>query len=443
MSRELDELIATISMSRPRRLKRPSARLEVVAGPDAGKHHEFDGRVRIGSRPLADLVLRDSKVSGIHCEVVVDEQLRVRDLGSKNGTFLRGVEVVEAIISPGESLTIGRSQVRAVALEKKVEVPLHEEDLFHGLVGHAPVMRALTARVAQLGAADVTVLILGETGTGKECVAEALRRASTRADGPLVILDCAALPPPLIEAEIFGYERGAFTGAATAREGAFERADGGTVFIDEVGELPLDLQPKLLRALEARAVRRLGGERTVHFDVRIIAATNRDLQLEVARGRFREDLYYRLAVASLVVPPLRERVEDLPLLAVHLLRQMHVDPGSVLTLDVLEGLARHPWPGNVRELRNVLERAVATGGVTLDAHPLPSSHGHAVDVTEPFRVGKQRVIEEYERAYVGKLIEECRGNVAEIAQRAGLDRMSVYRMLQRLGLHKPGGPDRG
>jgi transcriptional regulator with GAF, ATPase, and Fis domain len=440
MSLDLDELVRTTTLSRPRRLARPRARLEVVAGRDAGRSLEFDGRARIGARPLADLVLRDSKVSGLHCEISVGEQLRVRDLGSKNGTFARGVQVLDAIVASGEILSLGRSQVRVVALEQLVDIPLHEDTDFHGMVGQSAAIRALTAKLAQLASADTTVLVLGETGTGKECVAEALHRAGARASAPLVILDCAALPAALIEAELFGFERGAFTGAVAAQAGVFERADGGTLFIDEVGELPLDLQPKLLRALEARQVRRLGGERTIAFDARIVAATNRDLPLEVARGQFREDLYWRLAVATVTVPPLRDRLEDLPLLASHLLRQMGVDPADVLTLDALEELARHGWPGNVRELRNTLERASATGGPPAVERARPEAPAPAaIDLGQPFRIGKQRVIDDYERAYMSALVEQYQGNVAEIARHAGMDRMSIYRILQRLQLSRERG----
>jgi DNA-binding NtrC family response regulator len=426
-------------MDRPRQLLQPQACVEILTGPDAGTRFEFSGRTRVGSRRIADLVVRDTMVSGLHCELIVDERIRVRDLESKNGTHLRGIEVLEAVVPTGEILEIGTTQLRVQALDRALEIPLHEDDQFHGLVGHAPVMRALIAQIARLGPTDTTVLILGETGTGKECVAEALRRSGPRASGPLVILDCAGVPPTLIEAELFGYERGAFTGAAAARPGIFEQADGGTVFIDEIGELPLDLQPKLLRALEARQVRRLGGHKTIRFDVRILAATNRDLQLEVAQGRFREDLYWRLAVATLRIPSLRERIEDLPLLAVHLLKQMGIDPRPVLTLDTIEELSRHPWPGNVRELRNVLERAAAIGTVAVErpsatSDPIQVEPEGEIDVAEPFRVAKQRVVERFERAYISRLLQQCDGTVAEMAQRTRMERMSIYRLLQRLGL---------
>jgi DNA-binding NtrC family response regulator len=254
-----------------------------------------------------------------------------------------------------------------------------------------------------------------------------------------VIVDCGALPPPLVAAELFGHERGAFTGAVSSVPGAFERAHGGTLFLDEIGELPLDLQPALLRAIEAKEVRRIGGERTTAVDVRVVAATNRDLALEVNRGRFREDLYFRLAVVRLTMPPLRERIDDLPLLAVDLLRELGLDPIEHLTPEVLAALMTYDWPGNVRELRNTLERATALmAPVQLEPKapsPPASAPKASFDLSLPLRQGKQRVVEEYERAYLRALGRECGWNISEMARRAGMDRMSIHRMIQRLRLH--------
>jgi DNA-binding NtrC family response regulator len=321
-----------------------------------------------------------------------------------------------------------------------VSQPLSDRDDFFGLIGQSAAMRALTARLERLAAADTTVLVQGETGTGKERVAEALHLAGARAHAPLVTVDCGALPAGIIESELFGHEKGAFTGATSSVAGAFERARGGTLFLDEVGELPLELQPKLLRAIESRTVRRLGGAQPLPVDVRIVAATNRDLPLEVTAGRFREDLYYRLAVVTLAVPSLRERIEDVPMLAAHFVGELGADGARLLTPDALAALCRHAWPGNVRELRNTIERAVALAEpVCLETRAAPSenSQAPAIDLSVPLRLGKQRLIDAYERAYVTRLIAECKGNLSEASRRAGIERISLYRLLDRHRLREP------
>jgi DNA-binding NtrC family response regulator len=422
-------------MERAASLDLRRARLEVRAGADAGKRFDIEQSARVGARQLADIVLADAKVSGVHCEILVGETLRVRDLGSKNGTFIGGVRVLDAIVQPGDVISVGDTKL-VLQLAGTRALPLHDTDEFHGIVGQSAGIRALTARLAQLAQNDTTVLIQGETGTGKERVAEALHLAGARAKQPLVVVDCGAMPSTMIEAELFGHERGAFTGAVGAVAGAFERAHAGTLFLDEIGELPLELQPKLLRALESRTVRRLGGARPTSVDVRVVSATHRDLALEVANGRFREDLYYRLAVVTLKVPPLRDRREDIPLLAVRLLRDLGADPARLLDRPTLDALSRHGWPGNVRELRNTLERAVAlaepvavAGSVTPSGAPVPS-----VDTQVPLRAARQRMIDAWERAYLTRLLEECGDNVSEASRRAGIERMSMYRLLHRLGL---------
>jgi len=441
---DLENALKTLTLRQPATLARRRVSLQVVAGPDSGKRFDFDERARIGTRRMAELVLTDPRVSGLHCEILAGEQLRVRDLGSKNGTLLGGYRVIEAVVPPGESILIGDSRVRVTPIGELVEVPLAATDDYFGIIGQSAPIRAMTARLEKLAGSDATVLVTGETGSGKERVAEALHLSGRRAAGPLVIVDCSALPPTLIESELFGHERGAFTGATAQFKGAFERADGGTLFLDEIGELPLALQPKLLRVLESRTVRRLGGVRPVNIDVRMMAATNRDLAMEVQHGRFREDLYYRLAVVSITVPPLRQRLDDIPLLAVHLLREMGLDPASCLTVDSLAALQTYDWPGNVRELRNSLERSATLmepvqprtppGGAV--AQPAPPALAGALpfDLEEPIRLGKQRAIDAFERAYVTAMLEACEGNVSECARRSGMNRMSIHRILQRLGL---------
>jgi transcriptional regulator with GAF, ATPase, and Fis domain len=434
----------TVTIRRPSGHVRHRGRLTILNGPDAGKRVDFDSRVRIGSRGLADVILADSRVSGLHCEIIAGDNLRVRDLGSKNGTFVGRLQIVEAVVAAGETLTLGDTRLQVTPLEDVVEAVRPAREDFFGLIGPSPPMQRLIGRLEVVAATDSTVLLQGETGTGKERVAEAIHLASKRANGPLVTVDCGAMPATLIDSELFGYERGAYTGADRSFTGAFERARGGTIFLDEIGELPLELQPKLLRVLESRQVRRLGGQRVTPIDARIIAATNRDLALEVNAGRFREDLYFRLAVVTIMVPPLRERLEDLPLLVEHLLQKMGVDPTPFLAPDELKKLASHPWPGNVRELRNLLERAASLAEpLSFDppaagSAPPPASGGAAalpeIDVSVPFTVGRQQLINEYERRYMTKLLAECGGSISEVARRSGLERTSIYRILRRIGV---------
>ena len=418
------------------RWTRQRLRVLVVDGPDKGLSVDFDDTVRVGKRELADLVLSDPTVSSLHCEIASRDGLVLRDLGSKNGTFVGAVRVREAIVPPNEAIRIGATTLQVRRLAENVAIPLRDDADFHGIVGTSPVMRALTARLERLAAADATVLVQGETGSGKELVAEALHRAGARKDGPLVVVDCGSLPASLVESELMGHERGAFTGAVAAHMGAFERADGGTLFLDEVGELPPAAQPKLLRLLETRTVRRIGGTKGRTVDVRVVAATNRDLGREVQAGRFREDLYFRLAVVRVEVPPLRERREDIPLLAAHLLRELGADPAEQLTADVVDQLVAYDWPGNVRELRNELTRMAALPDAAPPSPPsaAAASAEPAVDLSVPLRVAKQRAVDELERAYVGALLDACGGRVADVARRAGMDRMTIYRIIDKLKL---------
>ncbi|HKE19704.1 MAG TPA: sigma 54-interacting transcriptional regulator, partial [Kofleriaceae bacterium] len=334
-------------------------RLEVIAGPDAGSSSSLASPVLVIGRSGGDLVLTDRRVSALHAEIRLERDgYRVRDLGSSNGTFAWGMRIVEAFIGPGTTLVMGDSAVRFVPLSEAVEVPLSPSTQLGGLVGRSPAMRRLFDLIDRIAPTEATALITGETGTGKELVAEAVHERSRRASGPFVVLDCGAVPVPLFEDHLFGHEAGAFTGAGRATEGVFEAADGGTLFLDEVGELPLDAQAKLLRAVETRRVKRIGGDRTIDCDVRLVAATNRNLAAEMNRGNFRSDLFFRLAVARLHVPPLRERLEDIELLVDHVLAAIRRERQARLPGDFLDWARSQSWPGNVRELRNAIERAV-------------------------------------------------------------------------------------
>ncbi len=459
-------------------------RLQVLSGPDAGEPKDYETSVlRIGARRGCDLELSDTKVSGLHCEIRLDERgYRLRDMESTNGTWVGGYRVQDLYINPGTVIHVGASRIRFEPLGDGVEMTLSAQDRFGGLVGRSVKMREMFARLERIAVTDATVLVTGDTGTGKELVAEALHESSPRAAGPFVVLDCGAIPPNLVESELFGHERGAFTGASSTYVGAFERADKGTVFLDEIGELPLDLQPKLLRVLERKEVRRIGGSKTITVDIRVVAATNRDLGVEVNKSRFREDLYYRLAVARVHVPPLRERRDDIPLLVEHFLATLPNGDKTKLRPETLELMKKHEWPGNVRELRNVIERAVllseapgsehalrrsylpgsgniktpgaqVAGATTLPA--LNASPGSGpppavpmappppltvqIDTTIPFKLAKQDLVEEFERRYIRALLEEHGGNISAAARAAGIDRMSIHKILHRLGLDNPRG----
>ncbi len=294
-------------------------RVAVTAGPAAGARWQAPlERCAIGSHPSNDLVIDDATVSRFHCELAIGgTAVQVRDLGSRNGTVAGSITITDATVRNGATLALGNSEIQIFVDPEELEVASSERSMFGALIGESAAMREVFSQLEKTAASDATVLIEGETGTGKEGAAEAIHDASPRAARPFVVLDCSAIPANLLESELFGHEAGAFTGAVDRRIGAFEQASTGTLFLDEIGELPAELQPKLLRALESREIRRVGGHASVRCDLRIIAATNRDLRAEVNRGTFRADHYYRLAVVRNALPPLRERVGDIPVLAAH------------------------------------------------------------------------------------------------------------------------------
>jgi len=414
--------------------------LRVTAGPDVGTCHAASGRVVVGTHLSANIQLADPTLSRFHCEIeLIEGRALVRDLGSRNGTFVDGVSVLQAHLHPGAILTLGKSQLRFEPANAFVSVPLSERSRFGHAVGAAPPMRAIFAVLERAAASDATILLLGETGTGKDVLAEAIHRESPRRGGPFVIVDCGGLPGNLLESELFGHERGAFTGADRARMGAFEAASGGTLFLDEIGELHPDLQPKLLGALERREVQRVGSTARIPVDVRVVAATSRPLQREVNEKRFRADLYYRLAVVALHVPPLRERKEDLPLLVEALLQAMDAaeHPGVAALRDpsFLMDLQRHEWPGNVRELRNHLEQCLALG--LTSRQPLADDPGlerPPMSSGQPLRLAREKWLAWFERHYLEDLLARHDNNVSAGARAAGIDRMHLYRLLWRRGL---------
>jgi transcriptional regulator with GAF, ATPase, and Fis domain len=433
-------------------LERPVFEVIEVA---SGKRHRFDSAtVRIGAGAGNDVVLDRPTVSSVHAELVVGPGgFRLRDLGSTNGTTVNGIRVIEAIVGDGARLVVGGDVELELRVGKeKVSQPLSAETELHGAVGASPAMRAVFSRIERVGKTDATVLIHGETGTGKEVTAWAIYEASKRKDKPFVVVDCAAIARTLIESELFGHEKGAFTGADKRRIGAFERAHGGTLFLDELGELELELQPKLLRALERREIQRLGGDKPIPVDVRIIAATNRDLRSMVARREFREDLYYRLAVVTLELPPLRERKEDIPVLVDHFLKGLGLGRDA-LPDGAMDRFLEHGWPGNARELKNAVERAVVLGEAkplaptsspptasspsspTSSSTPSPGESGtFTVNPDTPYKDQKAAVIADFEERYVRTLMKLHHGNVSAAARVAGIDRMSLHKIIERYGL---------
>jgi len=415
-----------------------ACRLDVARGDGAGQSRTFaTPRIRIG-RAGTDLVLNDKLVSSQHCEISLDEDgYRLRDLGSTNGTYVRGIRIVDAYIEPGAEITVGDTLIRFTALGGSARVPIWSETSFEGMVGRSTVMRRLFAEIDRVAGTDATVLLTGETGVGKERVANALHARSPRSGGPFVTLDCGAVPRQLFESQLFGHEAGAFTGATRASAGVFEAASGGTLFLDEIGELPLELQSRLLRAVETRTVRRLGSSTPIECDVRLIAATNRDLGGEVNRGAFRSDLYYRLAVVHLRVPALRERGADLDLLVEHFFAALPPHERTALPEAFLDWVRARSWPGNVRELENAVARAALMGSWEEPAPPTDAgidASAATIDLAVPFRIAKQRVVDTFERRYLTALFDAHDGNVSAAARAAGLDRMSIYKAMSRLGL---------
>ncbi len=440
-----------------RRLTLRKARLRIETGAAAGQVFEFERDViRLGSNPQNDVVLPDDTVSRSHAEIVrTPEGILVRDLGSTNGTFLGPIRVREVFLAEVQRFRLGRTELTFESADEVIDIVPSRAEKLEGLVGGSMAMRAVFAVIERVAPTDLTALITGETGTGKELASRAIHALSPRASGPFEVFDCGAVASSLVEAELFGHERGAYTGAHQARAGVFERAHRGTVFLDELGELPLPVQAALLRVLEQREVRRVGGREVRPVDVRVVAATNRDLLDEVEAGRFRRDLYYRLAVVEMKLPPLRDRLMDLPMLVRHLLRTSGFDhPVREVSPQVLEAFSAWHWPGNVRELRNVLLRAIpfCDGSVlTLDALPEAlveaqarstdpgeeSDHSQTLSMPGPeeqFHAAKDRLLESFERHYLETLLERTEGNLSRAARLAGVDRRTIARMLKRHGV---------
>lgn len=411
----------------------------------------------IGSSPDNNLVLDDPAVSRVHATIDVNASgYLLTDRDSKNGMYINGLRVRQAYLEDKTEIQLGNTTVRFELTEEKTEVHFSGRERFGNLLGKSREMREIFAILERVSPTDATVLIEGESGTGKELAADAIHEHSDRSDGPLVVLDCSAIPSDLIESELFGHVKGAFTGATGSRKGAFEAARGGTLFLDELGELSTELQPKLLRALEKGQIKPVGSNQTIDTDVRIIAATNRNLLHEVREQNFREDLYYRFAVIRVQLPPLRNRPEDIPLLVEHFLSAANERTGRDdidVSYKTMEKLKRHRWPGNVRELKNFIDRAVLlTQGDNIETRfltpgePTSASTPEALENSTlplvdtaleeniPFKDAKNRLVEEFEKEYWSRLLERTGGNVSKAARIAGVHRKSVEYILKKLDL---------
>ncbi|MEZ4297376.1 MAG: sigma 54-interacting transcriptional regulator [Polyangiaceae bacterium] len=430
--------------------------VEVVSGPDRGRPPVTGERVSIGSAEDNDLVLRDPMVSRYHAEIACDSSgLLVVDHGSTNGTFAGSVRVERAIVPPGTVLSLGGTSVRA-GLGGSEAVELYPGESLAGLRGRSPALRRLMAQIERVASSSAAVLIAGESGTGKERIAEALHLCSPRAGRPFEVVDSSALVPALVASELFGHERGAFTGADQRHAGALERAGDGTVFLDEIGEVPPQVQALLLGALERRRFRRVGGKVDLPLGARVVSATHRELRNEVNAGRFRLDLYYRLAVVTLRAPALRDRPEDIPLLVEHFVREAgHDGPlTDLFSPAALTSLARHAWPGNVRELRNLVEATLALGEVPqvgdAESGSLGSEDAESPGGGEsaslaggggrdpigavldlPYKRARASVLEELEGRYFERLLDRCGGNVSRAAREAEINRTYLIEVLRK------------
>jgi transcriptional regulator with GAF, ATPase, and Fis domain len=423
-----------------------NCRLVAVEGPAAGAEFALVSKkpVRVGKGDDVDFQIPDPSVSRHHLTIsVADSGFLVEDAGSKNGTFVGGMRVERAVLVPGAVLSIGASSLRILPAGETERVDPSPRTRFGDLVGQSAKLREAFSLLERVAPTDVTVLIRGETGTGKELAVRALHRYGARAGKPLVIFDSAGVAANLIESELFGHVKGAYTGATSDLAGVFERAHGGTVFIDEIGELPLELQPRLLRVLDSHTVRRLGDARDLPLDVRVVAATNRNLPRMVRKQEFRQDLFFRLSVVEVTMPPLRQRLDDLPLLIQHFLEQRGWDPGVEMEGNNLRVLRSYNWPGNVRELQNVIERAVSLAGAPvgkLDQLKIDVGHdglettAPSINYSLPFKEAKAAVVDRFEADYLSVLMTRCDNNLSHAAKDAQIDRAHLRNLLRRHGL---------
>jgi len=424
----------------------PKLQVEVVKGPEKGLEMLWDDVVlRAGGAPDNELVLSDPTVSRHHARIdVTVDGYRLRDLESKNGVVLDGIKVRDAYLPGGCRVSLGDTVLRVKPVRELVDLELAKGSALGGMVGASPQMRKLFALIQRVAGSEATVLIEAESGTGKELVARAIHDISLRGAGPFEVVDCSAIPELILESELFGHMKGAFTGAVASRKGLVESASGGTIFLDEIGELPLAVQGKILRLIERREIRPVGADSFRTVDVRIVAATNRTLREEVGGGRFREDLFYRLNVVRLSVPPLRHRLEDLPLLADHFLAEFSQRDKRVYSMPhaLLSRLMTYDFPGNVRELRNLLEQGCLLPELVEPELSLPrvgsggsGASGTGLDIESllayPYKDAKEQLVSIFEERYWNVLLERCSGNISEAARQGGLHRKSLEYLMRK------------
>jgi transcriptional regulator with GAF, ATPase, and Fis domain len=436
-----------------------SLRLVVESGPDQGATFSLAqaraGRLLLGTSPICDFRLTDARASRRHAAFELHRgRCMIVDQESTNGTTIDGIEITSAYVNEGQAIVIGNTTLRVMNDDAPVQPHVSEETRFGRYIGASLVMRRIYPLAERIAKSDIPVIIEGETGTGKEVFAEAIHEKGARAARPYVVFDCTTVAPSLLESELFGHEKGAFTGALTARKGVFEQAHGGTLLIDEIGDLPLQMQPKLLRAIERKEIRRVGGSDVRNVDVRVMAATRRDLDHEVEAGRFRDDLFHRLAVSRIELPPLRDRTGDVALLARHFWASCHGDPKGP-SADALARWQASSWPGNVRELRNAVIREVALGAPLLPQHERAHAHAHAEGAQshsgetedagggirdaaqaalargEAFPIAKRAFIEEFEQHYLEAVLAKHEGDTAAAAAEAGVARRYLQLLLAK------------
>lgn len=435
----------------PTKLLLPKSKMVLLEATGGSRDFVVDkGTISIGTAERADVRVTDETVSRNHAEIVkMKEGYLIRDLGSTNGTFVGGLKVKEAFLTANSIIKIGKTRIKFTPQDEELEIYPSKKSRFGELFGRSLEMRKIFGILEKISPTNVTMVISGETGTGKELVAKAIHQHSRRVRNPFIVFDCGAVAENLIESELFGHERGSFTGATTTRQGAFELADNGTIFLDEIGELSLDLQPKLLRALETGEVKRVGADRPKKVDVRVVAATNRNLKEEVKKGRFREDLFYRISVVQLHLPPLRKRLDDIPLLIRHFFDAVIKETSGAknvtgITPDAIRLLQEYQWPGNVRELKNAIDRGFSfCEGEEIDVLNLPDyiqersivTQAHpAMDGALPFKEAKEKWIESFEKDYLVECLRKNNMNISKAAKQAGIDRKSVQRLLKKYGL---------